>query len=150
MISAPLIHSDRYHSSHPLFAAAFRHLRALSSGAADGRQEIEGDRLFALVQSYSTSPAAERKLEHHRTYADIQFMLAGEEVIEFAPLGGLPVIAAYDEAKDFGLVRDPERRSAVLLRAGDFAVFFPEDAHKPGCAAGSPGPVRKVVVKVRV
>jgi beta-galactosidase beta subunit len=29
-------------------------------------------------------------------------------------------------------------------------VLFPEDAHAPQCAAGSPSPVHKIVVKVAV
>ncbi len=36
------------------------------------------------------------------------------------------------------------------MGAGDAAVFFPEDAHKPGCMAGARHDVRKVVVKIRL
>ena len=150
MIFGSLELSARYASAHPRFAAAFAFLRALPAHPPDGRHEIDGDRLFALVQSYTTSPATERKLEHHRKYADIQLVLAGAEIIEHTPLAGLPVDAPYDDTRDFGLVRDPAWNSSVLLRPGEFAVFFPEDAHKPGCSAGAHGAVRKVVVKVLV
>ena len=148
MISDTLAFSKLYASAHPRLAAGFDFLHKLSPKIADGRHEIDGDRLFALVQSYTTTPAAARKLEHHRKYADIQYLFAGEEIIEHAPLDGLPVDTPFDEAKDYGLVRDLSVRSAVVLRPGGWAIFFPQDAHKPGCASGSPTAVRKVVVKV--
>jgi len=150
MISDSLSHSDRYAGLHPGFAAAFKFLRALPANPTDGRHEIDGELLFALVQSYTTTPAPERKLEHHRRYADVQFLFAGEEIIEHAPLEGLKVDTPYGAEKDFGLLRDPARRSAVILRAGEFGIYFPEDAHKPGCSIHAPAPVRKVVVKVRL
>jgi biofilm protein TabA len=148
MISDILAFSKLYVPAHPRLAAGFDFLHKLPAGIADGRYEIDGDRLFALVQSYTTTPAATRKLEHHRKHADIQFLFAGEEIIEHAPLDGLAVDTPYDEGKDYGLVRDPSVRSSVILRPGGWAIFFPQDAHKPGCALGSPCAVRKVVVKV--
>lgn len=148
MIADLLSLSDRYASLHPGLAAGFRFLRALPAGAAEGRHEVDGDRLFGLVQAYRTTPAAERKLEHHRKYADIQYMISGEEIIEHVPLMGLRVDTPYDLAKDFGLVGDPAVRSSLVLQPGHFGIFFPEDAHKPGCVSREAMAVRKVVVKV--
>jgi YhcH/YjgK/YiaL family protein len=148
MISDSLAHSERYALLHPRFAAAFSFLRALPANPSDGRQDIDGDRLFALVQSYTTSPAAEHKFEHHRKYADIQFLFAGEEIIEHAPLEELEVDTPYNAEKDFGLVHGSAFKSAVVLTPGRFGVYFPEDAHKPGCSLHAPTPVRKVVVKI--
>jgi len=148
MISDTLAFSEHYLSTHPRLAAGFAFLRKLPADIADGRYDIDGNRLFALVQSYATTPAAERKLEHHRKYADIQFLFQGEEFIEYVPLDGLPVDTPYDEVKDYGLVRDSADRSAVVLRPGQWAIFFPQDAHKPGCALHGSTAVRKVVVKV--
>lgn len=150
MISDLLSFSKLYLPAHPRLAAGFDFLHKLPADIADGRYDIDGDRLFALVQSYGTTPAATRKLEHHRKYADIQFLFAGEEIIEHAPLDGLPVDTPYTAEKDYGLVKDPAVRSSVILRPGTWAIFFPQDAHKPGCALGAPGPVRKVVVKVQL
>ncbi len=148
MIADLLTASDLYLSVHPRLAAGFQFLRQQTADVKDGRYELDGDKLFALVQSYATTPAAERKLEHHRKYADIQFLLAGEEMIEYAPLGSLPVDTPYTEAKDYGLVRDPAAPSKLVLQPGSWAIFFPQDAHKPGCALSAPAAVRKIVVKV--
>jgi YhcH/YjgK/YiaL family protein len=36
----------------------------------------------------------------------------------------------------------------LTLAAGMFAVFFPQDVHRPGAQAGPPTVVKKVVMKV--
>ncbi|MFI5335367.1 MAG: YhcH/YjgK/YiaL family protein [Opitutales bacterium] len=148
MIADLLSNSDRYARHHPGLAAGFQFLRALPAHAVEGRHEIDGDRVFALVQAYQTGPAAGRKFEFHRKYADIQFLVAGEEVIEFAPLAGLTVDRPYEATKDYGLTADPAICSALVLQPGQFGIFFPEDAHKPGCCSREATAVRKVVVKV--
>ena len=37
-----------------------------------------------------------------------------------------------------------------LMREGDYMVVLPEEAHLPGIEAGSPGYVRKAVLKVLI
>ena len=85
-----------------------------------------------------------------RRYYDVQFVVSGEEVMQYAPLEGLAKVQPFDEDADFGLYCTPERPSSIVLRAGDVAVLAPEDAHKPGCALDAPCCVRKIVVKVLV
>ena len=53
----------------------------------DGRQEIDGERVFALVQRYETALSPAPRFECHRKYIDVQFLAAGEEVIGWAPAG---------------------------------------------------------------
>jgi YhcH/YjgK/YiaL family protein len=36
------------------------------------------------------------------------------------------------------------------LQKGNFALLFPQDAHMPGLAIGSPAPVKKIVLKISV
>ena len=115
-----------------------------------GRVDIDGDAVFANVQEYDTVPAEEKQLEAHRRYYDVQFVVSGEEVMQYAPLEGLAKVQPFDEDADFGLYCTPERPSSIVLRAGDVAVLAPEDAHKPGCALDAPCCVRKIVVKVLV
>lgn len=115
-----------------------------------GRVDIDGDAVFANVQEYDTVPAEEKQLEAHRRYYDVQFVVSGEEVMQYAPLEGLAKVQPFDEDADFGLYCTPERPSSIVLRAGDVAVLAPEDAHKPGCALDTPCCVRKIVVKVLV
>jgi biofilm protein TabA len=131
-------------------AAGVRWLRAFDPVLADGRHEVEGDDVFALVSTYHTGPATEKRFETHRVYLDLQYVAAGAERILHAPAEGLAVEAPYDAATDIAFYADPKASSSLLLRAGGLAVFHPADAHKPGCMAGGRDEVRKVVVKVRL
>jgi len=63
----------------------------------------------------------------------------------------MAVDAAYDEVKDVYLGRvPPGEMTSVRLSAGQLAVLYPTDAHAPRIAAGEPGTVKKIVIKVAV
>ncbi|WP_371298064.1 YhcH/YjgK/YiaL family protein [Paraeggerthella sp.] len=115
-----------------------------------GRVDIDGDDVFANVQEYETVPAPDKRMEAHRRYYDVQFVVSGEELIQYAPLEGMIEIGSFDEDSDFGVYGTPPGCSSIVLRAGQIAVFAPEDGHKPGCSFGAAKHVRKIVVKVRV
>ncbi|GAF73247.1 unnamed protein product, partial [marine sediment metagenome] len=114
----------------------------------EGRVEIEGDRLFALVQNYPPKPVEGAQFEAHRRYADVQYIAAGAEMIGYAPTETLEVETAYDAEKDIGFYAQPARYTPVAVPAGSFAVFYPQDAHMPCCRLDSDEPVHKIVVKV--
>ena len=38
--------------------------------------------------------------------------------------------------------------SDMKLSSGDYAILFPEDGHRPGCAFGECYKVKKVLVKI--
>ena len=128
----------------------FEYLAAFAPETPDGRYTIDGEQVFALVQSYDTAPATEKQFETHRRHIDIQYIVSGRERILHAPFGPLEVETPYDDDRDAVFYRDPAASTSILLAAGDFAVFHPHDAHKGGCMAGGREAVRKVVVKVHV
>ena len=134
----------------PALARFIRYIgSACLDGVSDGTYEL-GDGVRAIVQSYETKAPEEARLEAHRRFADLQYIASGEERIGFALLGraGAP-LAPFDAAKD--IVFLDGAYETLTLRAGDFAVFFPHDAHAPGIRAGAePAHVRKVVVKIPV
>lgn len=151
MILDHLTQSFRYSSLSQNFEQAFAFLAQLSETPAVGRHEIAGDEVFALVQRHSTKRVEEAKFEVHRRYADIQCILAGREVIHWAPLVSIArETMPYDVQADAALFAMDSSAMALRLKAGDFAVFFPEDAHAPSCAWGVPTEVLKVVVKVQL
>lgn len=118
-------------------------------GLVDGRVDIDGQHVFALVQRYETVMAVIPQFEYHRKYMDVQYIVSGEEIIGWAPSGRMVVTEAYDIERDicFGIVSKCEI-TPVYLQAGQLAVLYPEDGHAPKLAAGSPSPVIKIVVKV--
>ena len=139
----------RYATLNPRFTRAFEFLRQLGPDVATGRHEIEGDAIYALVQQYQTRPATGMQLEAHRRYVDIQYLVQGREAIHWAPLASLTQVAMpYDATKDAGLFLPSADVIPVPVQAGQFAIFFPDDAHAPCCTWGEPADVLKVVVKV--
>jgi len=150
MILATLAEAEAYAVLGDGIARGLAWLRAFDPAMPDGRVEIAGDDVFALVQSYQTGPATEKRFESHRLYLDLQYVARGAERILHTPTAGLDVEVPYDPAKDILFYAEPKVSSSLLMREGDLAFFHPGDAHKPGCMAGGSHPVKKVVVKVRV
>ena len=149
MIVDALANAALYRGVHPRLAAAFDYLAAFDPSTPDGRYPIDDDRAYALVQMYATRPAAEKKWESHRRYLDVQYIVAGRERITVAPSDALAGATEYNDAKDVTNYAGPSGEAGTLLvEGGQFAIFFPQDGHQPGVAAGESGEVRKVVVKV--
>ena len=57
------------------------------------------------------------------------------------------VVKTEDRPEDDVYFFDAEGDHFVV-HAGQFAVFAPQDAHRPGLAVDGPAPIKKVVVKV--
>ena len=112
-----------------------------------GRYEIDGDAVFALVQEYETRVLEECRWEAHYTYTDIQYVVEGSEKMGWSMLDG--ILKTEDRPEDDIYFFDAEG-DHFELHAGQFAVFTPLDAHRPGGAADGPAPIKKVVVKVKM
>ena len=114
----------------------------------DGRYEVDGDDLFYLIQRYSTNNKEDTLFEAHRDYIDIQAVIEGEETIGYGPIGRMgKVIQPYEP--DVIKYADPPVFTELKLTAGMFAIFYPDDAHKP-CYHTHKSNVHKLVVKVRI
>jgi biofilm protein TabA len=118
------------------------------SALANGRHEIDGDHLFALVQEYTTRVTAECRWEAHRKYTDIQYVVRGDERMGYTNIAHTREQEPYDAERDVAFFE--AGTDFVTVRAGMFTVFAPEDVHAPGGAAGEPSVVRKIVLKVAV
>lgn len=151
MIQDTLENSARYEALSPRFANAFAFLRAVDGTQVLGRHEIDGDEVFALVQSYATKPVESALFEAHRKYIDVQFLYRGRETILWAPLAAMKeATMLYDESKDAALWKLVPDTTPLHLSAGHFAILFPTDAHAPCVEWEKPQDVFKVVVKVAV
>lgn len=115
----------------------------------DCRSEIDGDNIYVIKSSYKTKRREDAYPEAHKKYIDVQYVISGTEVIGYTPYNSQKVYKEYDEENDYELY-DAEC-SYVTFSDDMFAIFFPEDLHKPGIMSGDlPTEVNKVVVKVRV
>jgi YhcH/YjgK/YiaL family protein len=117
-----------------------------------GRHELDGTKLFAIVQHGSTKPKEQALWEAHRKYIDVQYIVEGAEMMGCTRLAPeLPVREAYDEGKDIVFFDStPGEGNFFRADAGTFVIFFPHDVHMPSLAVHAPEAVRKVVVKVAV
>jgi biofilm protein TabA len=152
MIVTDLMHIERQMLLTPTLVKAIEFLRRPDLAAlADGRAEIDGERVFALPQRYETAATDAPRFEYHRKYIDLQYIVEGEEIIGWAQSSRMKITDSYDREKDvtFGTVEAGEM-TAVKLRAGQIAVLYPEDAHAARLAVAAPAKVFKIVVKVEV
>ena len=132
--------------------AAFDFLKTVTPETATGKYLIQGNDLYAGVDSYNTKARDIAKLETHRKYVDIQVLISGSEIFEVFQKQELTVSEPYNSEKDAEFYQVPAKpRAQITMNPGQFIVFFPEDAHMPCLMTGnSPQPVKKVVVKVAV
>jgi len=133
----------------PHVRRAIEYLRTTEMASVpQGRYELDGDRLVALVQEYTTKAAADCKWEAHRKYIDVQYVVRGVERMGYVDIAAVREVEKYDADRDVAFFEPGH--NYVTVPAGTFAVFWPHDVHSPQCAVDEPSPVRKVVVKVAV
>jgi YhcH/YjgK/YiaL family protein len=150
MIVTDLNHFEQQVFMTHALKKAIDFLRRLDiDGLTDGKVEIDGEDVFAIVQRYETVVMDIPKFEYHKKYIDIQYILSGEEVIGWAPSAQMTITGTYDVEKDicFGTVSKGQI-TPVYLQAGQLAVLFPEDGHAPRLAVNAPSCVLKIVIKV--
>lgn len=148
MILDDLSSADRYASLHRGFRAGFDFLARRDLGELEsGKYELDGDRVFALVNRDPGRGREGARLEAHRKYIDIQFLVAGSEAIGWRPTTQCAtLIEPYSEERDIVFFSDAPL-AWIELAIGKFMIFFPEDAHAP---LASTGESVKAVIKVAV
>lgn len=147
MIADLLEKSDMYAQMDDRLAMAFRYLQTTDfSKLENGKYEIEGKEVYAVVSEYNSKNPEDAKWEAHQKYADVQYVVSGIEKMGFGPLTSFEVKDVYNAEKDVVFLKGSG--DYVTVKPGMFAVFFPHDAHQPGVAVDENVPVKKVVVKV--
>ena len=117
----------------------------------NGEYEVEGRAIFARVNTYETEAREEKKPESHIKYIDVQFLVAGKESIGFCPLTEEhKLVEDYADEQDLLFYEKAHNENYVNMKAGDIAIFFPWEIHRPGCNLdGEKAQIKNVVVKVR-
>jgi YhcH/YjgK/YiaL family protein len=151
MIHDSLVHAQRYTSLHPGFSPAFNWCaQSTHVNKPDGRYTILGADLFVIVESGPTIASSLKRFESHRRYIDIQVNLMGPEIMEWMPRSALTVFEDFKPDNDICFYQQPlETPTRLLVRPHEFAIFWPDDAHKPCCHPGDTVvSYRKLVFKV--
>ena len=146
MIKDNIRNSALYEGVNPGFPVAFAFIKEVIAAPKEvGRYDLDNG-VFAFVQSYDGKPADLCKIEAHKKYIDIQFVLKGKELFGVADLATQTMYEDRFEEKDVAFYHGDV--DLLTLRDGDFVIVFPEDAHRPQLGDGFR--VEKVVVKVPV
>lgn len=147
MIIDSLKNSAAIEGLNPYFKKIFDYVKSHDLlTAAPGKITIDGDNAYIMVSEVQGREKTAALLETHNRYIDIQILLKGEEGF------GWKSRTALEEGKDTYNATDDicfyreEAKLYFTLSVGEFAVFFPEDAHAPCIGSGT---IKKLVAKVK-
>ncbi len=150
MIVDSLSSASRYVSLHPLFAKAFEYINSLNFDTLeDGKFEVDGDNIRAIVSNKNGMTAAESiaKFECHDKHIDIQLCIKGNETIGWKPRPScISQRGEYNAEKDV-VFYDDAPDTYFGLTDKQFAIFYPEDVHAPMIGEG---PIKKLVLKIKL
>jgi YhcH/YjgK/YiaL family protein len=148
MILDSLENTQQYYVLHPLFEKAFNFIKQTDfSQLPEGKIETDDPRLYFSVIRIRGKEMQDAMLETHQKFIDIQAPLAGVETIGWKASNNLMIISEpYNENKDITFYHDYPTTYTKLF-PGQFAIYFPDDAHSPGIGQGD---IRKVIAKIAV
>lgn len=116
-----------------------------------GRHDIDGDHMFASVSEYQVEPKEYKQPESHQKYIDIQYVARGAEVIGCSFISPECEIAKNEiQERDLIFYKTAKEEVDIVLIPGHYAVFFPNDVHRPGCIHTEVQTVKKIVIKIAV
>jgi biofilm protein TabA len=151
MLIDHLQHASQYYNASHNVAKALQWLQQHQHQLANmenGQYEIDGDNVYAIVNSYNTKPAADCGWEAHKVYCDIHYSVTGSERIGYAPIHTMTEIQAYNTEKDYSLYTG--KGDWVLVSEGMFCLLMPQDIHAPGAFVdGQTEFLKKVVIKLK-
>lgn len=139
------------------YAAVLLHLDAAlecvakvcAEGLKEGRREFEGG--YLSVQTGRTAPLADGRYETHHRYADVQYMVRGEEETAYLSMEDLAPATEYDAEKDIQFFHSVGAQPTVAhVPAGMCYVVFSEDGHMPCRCVGEAKDYQKIVIKLRM
>jgi YhcH/YjgK/YiaL family protein len=148
MVLDTIANAERSYSLHPGFKAAFEHLKTVDfETVGEGRHEIDGSRLYMIVNRGSGKGKDNARFEAHQRYIDIQCTISGDDLI-----GWKNIKQCAGEGLGYNPEKDIEFYASqspvwVPVPAGTFGIYFPEDVHAP---KGSTDLLMKIILKVAV
>ena len=95
-----------------------------------GKKVFINDSFYYSVLEYTTKPEYETELESHREHVEIQMIVKGEELINIADVSRLTLKESYIAKNDVMFWNIPERMASITLKAGDYIILYPENAHR--------------------
>ena len=142
--------NDFFHS--PVWHTSMYWLVKNASSAELGTYSLGHDDWFVNVHQYQTKHKKYCVWESHQNTIDIQYVISGSEQILWLPTSQLSgPIKTFDniDRQEWSYINtSPVLPSQLILFAGFFAVFLPNEGHCPMISTGDPSTIRKAVVKI--
>lgn len=151
MIIDNIKNSGRYLNSHKNIAAALQYIteHADDPDLKDGSYPIIPDEVIVHVLTKETHAREEARMEIHKNFMDIHYIIRGAERCGIAPLAEESGID-YNQDTDNGFW-DCKDTYDILIGEGEFYVVWPMEPHCPLCNAGDRAEtIRKIICKVKV
>ncbi|MFC3800229.1 YhcH/YjgK/YiaL family protein [Cohnella sp. GCM10012308] len=135
---------------HPVIRETVDFLKETDFGGnEDGLFPIRGEAIQGRLMTLSSKAAYEQPAEKHERFADVHYLLEGHETIGWQPnVESLKPTQAYNAEQDFALYEVLPHESSIRLRRGTYAVFLPDDIHRPGLGDRPGDVIRKIVIKI--
>lgn len=150
MIYDTMARIDQYKGISPRLDTALEVLKKLDfTQLKPGKYPVSEGVYFNVMES-QLRPYEQTKWECHRQYIDIQHALEDGEQIAACPLEQVTQWSQYSEEGDSCVSQEDVPCVALPTEIGNFAIFFPGDAHRPCWATAEGKKIKKVVIKVRV
>lgn len=121
------------------------------SAMGESKFLLKGEDMIVLICDRVTGAAEEKLPEVHRRYAELQYVAEGAEYMGYYPdRGDNELLQDCLMEKDTLYYKEnPEAGETMLLMTpGTYAVFFPEDVHRPFCQVKEPSRIKKIVIKI--
>lgn len=149
MIADRLTNRILYRKVSEDIALGLKHLAGLNE-QIDLGSYLLSDRVRVVVSSYKTDGPSFEGYEAHKKFIDIQYPIQGREKVLWSPLEGMVPTRQYDSVKDRAIWDQPVQETSIITGEGVFAVFFPEDAHRPCLPVRDPEVIKKITLKISV
>ena len=151
MVFDTIINFSQYTKLHDNFEKAFDFINQYEKEPlSDGVHKIDGENLFAIVDSYYTNEVETQKAEAHRKYIDIQYIYSGKEKIGYCNIGSMKPVKEYSNENDI-IFFECDITNWLFIKEKEFAIFYPEDVHMPCIRAdAAKSKVKKIVIKIKV
>lgn len=151
MIFGHIAHTAAEHYP-PAIAKAVAYLQKTDfTDLPAGRYEDPATGYVVQVLDLYTQQKQELRPEVHRKNIDVQFLVSGTELIGVAADKGNNLVHQELLAqRDIIFYQDVDDESWLTMQPGNFAVFYPQDVHRPACINQTACDIRKVVVKIPI
>ena len=114
-----------------------------------GRYELT-DGSYFMVEEYITKKEYPCRLQSHKKYIEVQWILQGQEMIKIYDIDKLIPQISYDLDKDIAFWKSVDNMTQILLSSGSYVVLYPNYAYTSSIMVKEQSAVRKIVIKVKI